>query len=243
MPVAALMVIRPCVEVKAIEGDSLRVDGDRGEEGADFAVEAVFVHAEIGGGVAQANKARQDRGESAAKARLFGRRARRGRLHDHRRPWRTCGSGRSGTSCHSVGIIAEMRKKGALSIGVFFSETHLNVVTKRKKLARSIEPTYSAVLADVVEHRRCGAPCSGSFHQCHHDGDVLGHRPSYRSTRATWRRTGRLRRGTHRAIVRGTFNHHLDGGSGGQICSRCAPFIVRIAIFSRQLLENPVPTP
>ena len=52
MPVAALIVIRPCVEVKAIEGDSLRADRDLGEEGADFTVEAVFIHAEIGRGVA-----------------------------------------------------------------------------------------------------------------------------------------------------------------------------------------------
>jgi hypothetical protein len=58
MPVAALIVIRPCVEVKAIEGHSLRADRDRGEKGADFAVEAVFVHAEIGRGVAQAYESR-----------------------------------------------------------------------------------------------------------------------------------------------------------------------------------------
>ena len=60
MPVAALIVVRPCVEVKAIEGDSPRADGDRREEGADFAVEAVFVHAEIGRGVAQADEAREE---------------------------------------------------------------------------------------------------------------------------------------------------------------------------------------
>ena len=60
MPVAALIVIRPCVEVEAIEGDSLRADRDHGEEGADFAVEAVFVHAEITRGVAQADEARQE---------------------------------------------------------------------------------------------------------------------------------------------------------------------------------------
>jgi hypothetical protein len=54
---------------------------------------------------------------------LIGRRARRGRLHDHRRPWRTCGSGRSGTSCHSMRIMDEIGKKDRVSIEGFLSET------------------------------------------------------------------------------------------------------------------------
>jgi len=45
MPVAALILIRPRVEVKAIEGHSLRTDRDRGDEGPHVAIEAVFVHA------------------------------------------------------------------------------------------------------------------------------------------------------------------------------------------------------
>jgi hypothetical protein len=45
MPVAALIVVRPGIEVKAIEGHSLRTDRDRGEEGAHVAIEAIFVHA------------------------------------------------------------------------------------------------------------------------------------------------------------------------------------------------------
>jgi hypothetical protein len=85
MPVAALIVIRPCVEVKAIEGDSLRADRDHGEERADFAVEAVFVHAEIGRGVAQADEAREEWRERGARAR-FGACGRKRGINVHRRP-------------------------------------------------------------------------------------------------------------------------------------------------------------
>lgn len=51
-PVAALIVVRPCIEVNAIEGDSLDADAESEDAGAHFAVEAVLVHAEIRGGVA-----------------------------------------------------------------------------------------------------------------------------------------------------------------------------------------------
>ena len=56
-PVAALIVIRPCIEVNAVEGDSLDADAESEDVGAHFAVEAVFVHAEIGGGVAHTDEA------------------------------------------------------------------------------------------------------------------------------------------------------------------------------------------
>jgi len=46
--VALDIVISPGIEVKAIEGDSLLADRDRGDARADFAVEAVLVHAEVG---------------------------------------------------------------------------------------------------------------------------------------------------------------------------------------------------
>jgi hypothetical protein len=44
-PVAALIVIRPCIEVNAVEGDSLNADAQRENAWAHFAVEAVLVHA------------------------------------------------------------------------------------------------------------------------------------------------------------------------------------------------------
>jgi hypothetical protein len=52
MPVAALIVVRPGIEVKAIESDSLSADPDRWQARADVAVESVFVHAEVAWGVA-----------------------------------------------------------------------------------------------------------------------------------------------------------------------------------------------
>ena len=61
-PVAALIVVRPCIEVNAVEGDSLDADAEREDAGAHFAVEAVFVHAEVGGCVAQSDEAGWRRG-------------------------------------------------------------------------------------------------------------------------------------------------------------------------------------
>ena len=51
--------VRPRIEVKAIEGDSLDTDGDRGNAGPHVAIKAVLVHAEIGGRIPQAQEARR----------------------------------------------------------------------------------------------------------------------------------------------------------------------------------------
>ena len=59
MPVAALIVVGPGIEVKTVESDSLRTDWDRVQERTDVAIEAIFVHAEIRRGVAQADETRQ----------------------------------------------------------------------------------------------------------------------------------------------------------------------------------------
>jgi hypothetical protein len=56
-PVAALIVVRPRIEVNAIEGDSLNADAQTENVRAHFPVEAVLVHAEIGGGVAHSDEA------------------------------------------------------------------------------------------------------------------------------------------------------------------------------------------
>jgi hypothetical protein len=58
MPVAALIVVGPGIEVKPVEGDSLRADGDHVQERTNVAIEAIFVHAEIRWGVPQPDKAR-----------------------------------------------------------------------------------------------------------------------------------------------------------------------------------------
>ena len=56
-PVAALIVVRPSIEVNAVEGDSLNADAQGEDARPHFPVEAVLVHAEIGGGVAQSDEA------------------------------------------------------------------------------------------------------------------------------------------------------------------------------------------
>ena len=56
-PVAALIVVRPCIEVNAVEGDSLNADAKGEDAWAHFPVEAVLVHAEIGRGVAHSDEA------------------------------------------------------------------------------------------------------------------------------------------------------------------------------------------
>jgi hypothetical protein len=58
MPVAALIVVGPGIEVKPVKRDSLRADGNHIQERTHVAIEAIFVHAEIGGRVAQSNEAR-----------------------------------------------------------------------------------------------------------------------------------------------------------------------------------------
>jgi hypothetical protein len=105
-PVAALIVIRPGVQVNTIEGDSLSANGDAAEmRPNNIAIEAVLVHAQIGRGIAQANESRQKLGGYDVMERSFGWSAWRGVLHSQR-SYRTCGSGRLGTSCHSVLIVA-----------------------------------------------------------------------------------------------------------------------------------------
>lgn len=52
-PVAPLMFVGPCIEVKAVKGYALRADRNDGDPGTHLAVEAVFVHAEIGRCIAE----------------------------------------------------------------------------------------------------------------------------------------------------------------------------------------------
>jgi len=46
-PVALDIVLRPCIEFKPVEGDSLYADGNVRELRTHVAIEAVLVHAEI----------------------------------------------------------------------------------------------------------------------------------------------------------------------------------------------------
>ena len=47
MPVAALIVVGPGIEVKPVEGNTLCADRNRGKERTNVTIEAIFVHAEI----------------------------------------------------------------------------------------------------------------------------------------------------------------------------------------------------
>ena len=105
MPVATLILVRPGIEVKPVKGNSLGADRDGRHEGANLTIETVFVHAEVGRGIAQPDESRHQRDRRA----LMGRPCSRGGgcqdLIVFQRPSRTCGTGRSETSCHWVGII------------------------------------------------------------------------------------------------------------------------------------------
>ena len=55
-PVAPLMVVGPCIEVKAVKGDALRADRNYRYTGTHFAIESVLVHAEIRRRISEPNK-------------------------------------------------------------------------------------------------------------------------------------------------------------------------------------------
>jgi len=61
MPVAALIVVGPGVEVKPVKGDALSANWNHDKQWANLAIEAIFVHAEIRWGVAQTDESRQER--------------------------------------------------------------------------------------------------------------------------------------------------------------------------------------
>jgi len=86
MPVAALIVVGPGIEVKTVESDSLRADWDCHEGWTNVAIEAIFVHAEIPGSVAQANEARHQSRWRGEEAHLLWERMRFEGIFDHRRP-------------------------------------------------------------------------------------------------------------------------------------------------------------
>ena len=51
-------MVDPGIQFKTVEGDSLPTDRDFSEVRTDFHVEAVSIHAEVAGGVAEAEKPR-----------------------------------------------------------------------------------------------------------------------------------------------------------------------------------------
>jgi hypothetical protein len=59
-PVASEIILRPRIEFKPIEGDTLRADGHEFKPRTHLAVETVLVHAEIARRIAQANEPRDE---------------------------------------------------------------------------------------------------------------------------------------------------------------------------------------
>jgi hypothetical protein len=87
MPVAALIVVGPGIEVKPVECDSLRAYRDSGEKRTHVTIESISVHAEIGRRVAHANEARHQSRGFGEKVHLLRERMSCGRIFDHRRPY------------------------------------------------------------------------------------------------------------------------------------------------------------
>jgi hypothetical protein len=115
MAVATLILIRPGIEVKPVKGDALGADRDGRHERANLTIEAVFVHTEVGRGIAQPDESRHERDQRTVMERPSSRGGGCQVLIVHQRPSRTCGTGRSETSCHSVGIIRQIRKRVTVS--------------------------------------------------------------------------------------------------------------------------------
>jgi hypothetical protein len=56
-PVAALILIRPRIEVNAVESDSLDTNGDSGNARPHVAIEAVLIHTEVEGRIPKSQEA------------------------------------------------------------------------------------------------------------------------------------------------------------------------------------------
>ena len=63
--VASDILVDPGIQFKAVESYALAADTDLGEVRPNFLIEAVAVHAEVGGNVPEADQARQDPQEIA----------------------------------------------------------------------------------------------------------------------------------------------------------------------------------
>jgi len=59
-PVAFEIILRPLIQFKPVERNTLCADSHESNSGAHLAVEAVLVHAEIAWGIAQPDKPRHD---------------------------------------------------------------------------------------------------------------------------------------------------------------------------------------
>src|SRR6056297_3813149 len=60
-PTAVPIVVRPGVQFKSIKGNALLADGDLRQIAANFPIETVLVHAQVGRGIAKAKESGQRR--------------------------------------------------------------------------------------------------------------------------------------------------------------------------------------
>jgi hypothetical protein len=59
-PTAVLILLRPGVHFKPVKRNALPADGNFRQAVSDFPAESVFIHPQISGGIAQADKSRQN---------------------------------------------------------------------------------------------------------------------------------------------------------------------------------------
>jgi hypothetical protein len=149
-----LIVIRPGVQINAVEGDTLRANRNRRDVRTHVMVEAVLVHAEVSRCVTQSNEARQE-------LRL---RSVHGR---HRAVQQNCGSDRLGMSYHSMPIMKREGKKVSQGFGTIYgrysngSAAHASMLaaadpTLHDVSAKKIAETYTSEAATGIGARSCG---------------------------------------------------------------------------------------
>jgi hypothetical protein len=67
-----------------------------------------------------------------------------------------CGSGRLGTSCHSLAIIAQLRKKATGGFAENLAETHRERVVSSSRECRGAEPLPRRINTVPVAHGNSG---------------------------------------------------------------------------------------
>lgn len=65
-PTAVLILLRPGVHFKPVKRNALPTNGNFRQAASDFPAESVFIHAQVGRGIAQAYKSRQNRNHLSA---------------------------------------------------------------------------------------------------------------------------------------------------------------------------------
>jgi hypothetical protein len=125
--VAAPIFLGGGIHFKPVERAALDANTNLGQQRAYLAIETVLVHAEVAGRIAQSDETWRSPIDARLRRSLT--------LHCDRwcvifklklmvhYPGTYCGSGRSGTSCHSRRIMTGPRKNGSWGIAEFSADT------------------------------------------------------------------------------------------------------------------------